>query len=185
MTGKWRRWALLLLAGVLLVGAGLWWAARRTEQLQRQERLVCALPPQAAGNPHPGMVWVPGGTLPLGDTVYAEEMPVRPVQVAGFWMDRTEVTNDQFAAFVQATAYRTVAERAVDASRHPELPAEMRLPGAVVFISPTSLSGQGSPTQWWRYVPGADWRHPGGPQTSIEGRGAFAVVNVTIEDAQA
>ena len=185
MTGKWRRWALLLLAGVLLVGAGLWWAARRTEQLQQQERLVCALPPQAAGNPHPGMVWVPGGTLPLGDTVYAEEMPVRPVQVAGFWMDRTEVTNDQFAAFVQATAYRTVAERAVDASRHPELPAEMRLPGAVVFISPTSLSGQGSPTQWWRYVPGADWRHPGGPQTSIEGRGAFAVVNVTIEDAQA
>ena len=61
----------------------------------------------------------------------------------------------------------------------------MRKPGAVVFISPTQLSGQGSPTQWWRYVPGANWRHPGGPGTSIEGRGAFAVVQVTIEDAQA
>lgn len=185
MTATWRRGALFLLAAVLVAGAALWWAARRTEQLHQQERLVCALPPQAAGSPHPGMVWVPGGTLSLGDSVYAEEMPVRPVKVNGFWLDRTEVTNDQFAAFVQATGYRTVAERAVDASLHPELPADMRLPGAVVFISPTSVSGQGSPTQWWRYVPGADWRHPGGPQTSIEGRGAFAVVNVTIEDAQA
>ena len=184
-TGKRLHWAWLVLAAVLVAGAALWWAARRTEQLQQQERLVCALPPQAAGNPHPGMVWVPGGTLTLGDTVYAEEMPVRPVKLNGFWLDRTEVTNDQFAAFVQATGYRTVAERAVAASLHPDLPAEMREPGAVVFISPTSLSGQGSPTQWWRYVPGADWRHPGGPQTGIEGRGAFAVVNVTIEDAQA
>jgi len=176
---------LLLLAVVLVVGAGLWWAAHRTEQLHQQERLVCSLPPQPPVAPHPGMVWVPGGTLSLGDTVYAEEMPVRPVKLAGFWMDRTEVTNDQFAAFVKATGYRTVAERAVDPALHPELPADMRRPGAVVFISPTSLTGQGSPTQWWRYVPGADWRHPGGPQTSIEGRGAFAVVNVTIEDAQA
>ena len=109
MTRRWRRWALLLLVVVLVAGAGLWWAARRTEQLHQQERLVCALPPQPPGAPHPGMVWVPGGTLSLGDTVYAEEMPVRPVQVAGFWMDRTEVTNDQFAVFVAATGYRTVA----------------------------------------------------------------------------
>lgn len=180
-----RRWVLLLLATALIVAAALWWAARRTEQLQQQERLVCAVPPQAAGAPHPGMVWVPGGMLSLGDTVYAEEMPVRSVQVNGFWMDRTEVTNDQFAAFVQATGYRTVAERVVDVTLHPDLPPEMRVPGAVVFISPTSVSGQGSPTQWWRYVAGADWRHPGGPHTSIEGRGAFAVVNVTIEDARA
>jgi formylglycine-generating enzyme required for sulfatase activity len=177
----WSLVALLLLA----LAAWLWWSAQRSEQLRQQERTVCALPPPPAGAPQPGMVWVPGGTLALGDTVYPEEMPVRTLPVAGFWMDRTEVTNDQFAAFVQATAYRTVAERAVDANTHPDLPPELRLPGAVVFISPTHVSGQGSAMQWWRYVAGADWRHPGGPGTSIEGRGAFAVVNVTIEDARA
>lgn len=170
---------------MLALASWLWWSAQRNEQLGHQERTVCALPAEPLGAPHPGMVWVPGGTLTLGDTVYPEEMPIRALPVAGFWMDRTEVTNDQFAAFVQATGYTTVAERVVDAQRHPELPPELRVPGAVVFISPTSLSGQGSPTQWWRYVAGADWRHPGGPHTSIEGRGAFAVVNVTIDDAQA
>lgn len=180
-----RRWLALAGAALLALFAWLLWSAQRSEQLGQQERLVCALPPQPAGAPHPGRVWVPGGTLALGDTVYPEETPIRALPVAGFWMDRTEVTNDQFAAFVQATGYRTVAERAVDAKAHPELPPEMRLPGAVVFISPTSLSGQGSATQWWRYVAGADWRHPGGPATSVQGRGAFAVVNVTIEDAQA
>lgn len=170
---------------VLALGAWLAWSAQRSAAHLGQERLVCELPKEPAGAPHPGMVWVPGGTLALGDTVYAEEMPSRQVPVAGFWLDRTEVTNDAFAAFVQATHYVTVAERAVDAAAYPELPSDMRLPGAVVFISPTHLSGQGHPTQWWRYVPGADWRHPGGPDTSIEGRGAFAVVNVTIEDAKA
>ncbi len=180
-----RRWLALAGAALLALAAWLLWSAQRSEQLRHHERLVCALPQQPADAPHPGRVWVPGGTLSLGDTVYPEETPIRPLPVAGFWMDRTEVTNDQFAAFVQATGYRTVAERAVDAASHPALPPEMRLPGAVVFISPTSLSGQGSATQWWRYVAGADWRHPGGPATSIEGRGAFAVVNVTIEDAQA
>ena len=179
--------SLFSLAALLLLALAAWlvWSAQRSEQLRQQERTVCPLPAQASGAPHPGMVWVPGGTLALGGTVYPEEMPIRAVPVAGFWMDRTEVSNDQFAAFVQATAYRTVAERAVDAKTHPELPPELRLPGAVVFISPTNMSGQGSPTQWWRYVAGADWRHPGGPGTTIEGRGAFAVVNITIEDAQA
>ena len=180
-----RLWLALVGAALLALAAWLLWSAQRSEQLRHQERLECPLPPEPADAPHPGRVWVPGGTLAMGDTVYPEETPIRTVAVAGFWMDRTEVTNDQFAAFVQATGYRTVAERAVDATTHPELPPELRLPGAVVFISPTSLSGQGSPTQWWRYVAGADWRHPGGPATRIDGRGAFSVVNVTIEDAQA
>lgn len=177
----------LLLATAVLLGLCTWlvWSSQRSELLRSQERLVCELPSPPADAPHPGMVWVPGGTLSLGDTVYPEEMPIRPLTVAGFWLDRTEVTNDQFAEFVKATGYRTVAERVVDAQQHPELPPDMRLPGAVVFISPTQWSGQGSATQWWRYVAGADWRHPGGPNTSIDGRGAFAVVNVTIEDAQA
>jgi formylglycine-generating enzyme required for sulfatase activity len=73
----------------------------------------------------------------------------------------------------------------VDPAQHPDLPPEMRLPGAVVFTMPNATDGSGRLTQWWRYVPGANWRHPGGPQTDIAGRGAFAVVTVTHEDALA
>jgi formylglycine-generating enzyme required for sulfatase activity len=180
-----RRWWGLLIVLILVSSAWLLWSQERSERHLRQEPLVCKLPPPSSNAPRPGMVWVPGGDLALGDTVYAEESPVRQVPVAGFWLDRTEVTNDEFAAFVKASAYVTVAERAVDPAKHPDLPPALRLPGAVVFVSPTDLSGQGSPTQWWRYVAGADWRHPGGPGTSIEGRGAFPVVNVTVEDAWA
>ncbi len=131
------------------------------------------------------MVWIPAGNLAFGDSVYPEEQPVRATPVAGFWMDRTEVRNDEFAAFVKATGYSTVAERAVDPALHPGLPAEMRLPGAVVFTMPTALDGSGRPTQWWRYIPGANWRHPGGPQTDIASRGDFPVVAVAFEDAMA
>lgn len=175
----------LLAASTLGVAAWLWWAAQATQQHAHHEPLQCAIPAPAAGSPRIGLVWVPGGELELGDTVYPEESPIRKVKLSGFWIDRTEVTNNDFAAFVAATGYKTVAERVVDPLLHPELPPEMRLPGAVVFINPNSLSGKGSPTQWWRYVPGANWRHPGGLDTDIAGRGAFPVVTVTIEDAQA
>ena len=175
----------LLAASALAILVWLGWAAKATEQLANREPLQCAIPAPATGSPRIGMVWVPGGELELGDTVYPEESPIRKVKLSGVWIDRTEVTNNDFATFVAATGYKTVAERVVDPLVHPELPPEMRLPGAVVFINPNSLSGKGSPTQWWRYVPGANWRHPGGPDTDIAGRGAFPVVTVTIEDAQA
>lgn len=150
----------------------------------RPEKLRCALPDDAA-SPHPGMVWVPAGSFSLGDTVYPEEGPMRPTTVQGFWMDRTEVSNAQFAAFVQATGYVTVAERAVDTRAHPGLPATMQQPGAVVFVMPTDLQHGGDIRQWWQYRAGANWRHPGGPDTSIEGLDAMPVVAVTLADAQA
>lgn len=167
--------------------ASLWFGlvGRPAMQSDKLERLSCTLPEQAPDAPHPGMVWVPGGTFGFGDTVYPEEQPVRQTSVQGFWMDRTEVRNDAFAAFVQATGYVTVAERPVDPAQHPGLPPDMLAPGAVVFIMPNARDGSGSLTQWWRYIPGASWRHPGGPATSIAGRGAFPVVAVTIEDARA
>jgi formylglycine-generating enzyme required for sulfatase activity len=117
--------------------------------------------------------------------VYPEEQPVRPVAVQGFWMDRTEVTNAQFAAFVAATGYVTIAERAVDTRQHPGLPPDMQQPGAVVFVSPADLRGGGDVRQWWQYIPGAQWRHPGGPSTTLQGLDALPVVAVTAEDAQA
>jgi formylglycine-generating enzyme required for sulfatase activity len=155
------------------------------QRSSRDTRLHCLPADVAVRDRHPGMVWVPGGTLALGGTLYPEERPVRTVPVEGFWMDRTEVTNAQFAAFVQATGYVTQAERPVDAAAHPELPPELRVPGAVVFTMPTDLRGGGDPRQWWRYVPGASWRHPGGPGTDLAGRDAFPVVAVTWDDARA
>ena len=148
-------------------------------------RTHCELPRLASAAPRPGMVWVPAGSFEFGDDVYREEQPIRTVSVKGFWMDRTEVTNAEFAAFVKATGYVTVAERPVDARAHPGLPPAMAAPGAVVFTMPVSAQAAQRPTDWWRYVAGANWRHPGGPQTGIEGRDAFPVVAVTIEDARA
>ena len=131
------------------------------------------------------MVWVPGGSFAFGDTVYREETPVRQATVQGFWMDRTEVTNGDFARFVQATGHVTTAERPVDPRLHPGLPPAMQQPGAVVFVNPTELRNGGDPRQWWQYLPGANWRHPSGPGSSIAGRDAFPVVAVTLADAQA
>ena len=119
----WRSRLLLALAALALGGGGLWLTAgQRAGQHAAQEPLQCEIPAPAASEPHPGMAWVPGGSFEFGDTIYPEETPVRRVQVAGFWMDRTEVTNDAFAAFVQATGYVTEAERQG---------------GAVVFHQPT------------------------------------------------
>lgn len=179
----------LWVSALALCGAlALAWALKPAQPPQPKaaaERTACPLPVPAQPGPHPGMAWVPPGTVTLGDTVYAEEAPGRREPVAGFWMDRTEVTNDAFAAFVQATGYVTVAERALDAARHPGLPADMQQPGAVVFRRPDSVQGRQDVTQWWQYQPGASWRHPGGPGTDLQGRGSFPVVAVTLEDARA
>ncbi len=179
--------AIGLLGGacVLLAAAWAWKGHTADAAPDTPPRLNCEIADTDTSTRYPGMVWVPAGTFAMGDTVYDEEQPVRPTKVQGFWMDRTEVTNAQFARFVQATGYVTVAERPVDTHLHPGLPPEMQQPGAVVFISPTDLRHGGDVRQWWQYVPGANWRHPGGPQTGIEGRDAFPVVAVTLEDAQA
>ena len=176
-----KRWWALVFALAL---AGAWYGLAGRSAAPTQ-RLQCTLPVQHSAAPHPGMVWVPGGSFEFGDTVYPEELPLRQTRVSGFWMDRTEVSNDEFAAFVAATGYLTDAERPVDAARHPGLTAEQRKPGAVVFVMPKAVTGAGAPDSWWRYLSGADWRHPGGPGSSIAGHGSFPVVAVTIADAQA
>lgn len=146
----------------------------------------CPLPSEAGERPQSGLVWVPGGRYTPGDSVYPEERPAGAVTVDGFWMDRTEVTNDQFAAFVQATGYVTVAERPVNLTQQPKgMPPELLQPGAVVFRIPERLEPGADVNSWWRYVPGAQWRQPGGPGTHIKGRGHYPVVAVTFEDAMA
>jgi len=146
-------------------------------------RTQCLSSGSDADLPHGGMVWVPAGDYAMGDTVYPEEGPIRTVHVNGFWMDRHDVTNREFEQFVSATNYVTEAERGVGAAAHPGLPAEMRKPGAMVFVMPRSVIGMTDIAQWWRYVVGADRRHPAGPGSSITGREDFPVVAVTYNDA--
>ena len=187
MTGP-RLGALALGLIVLLAGGtAIFWVheGKRAAQLANAAPPRCLDPALDASGAHPGMVHVPGGAFQMGDTVYAEEGPVRGVGVKGFWIDRHEVSNDEFATFVKATGYVTVAERAVDAAAHPVLPQDMREPGAVVFVMPNAVDGSGNIAQWWQYIPGANWRHPGGPATNIEGHGSFPVVAVAYEDAAA
>ncbi|MDO9126674.1 MAG: SUMF1/EgtB/PvdO family nonheme iron enzyme, partial [Parvibaculum sp.] len=130
-----KRWLvpvlLVALAIAALAVASVWLrGGREAARHSAAERMQC-LPVVTDGSPRSGMVWVAGGVLTMGDTFYPEEGPLREVSVDGFWMDRTEVTNAEFAEFVTATNYVTVAERAVDTARHPGLPPDMQKPGAV------------------------------------------------------
>lgn len=177
---------LVVLVALAAAGANLWVkGGREAARSTGAERMSCLPPSVGVPAVRAGMVWVPGGTFTIGDTLYPEELPLREISVEGFWMDRTEVTNAEFAAFVDATGYITVPERPVDTVAHPGLPPEMQLPGAVVFIMPNDVNGMGDISQWWQYVPGANWRHPGGPGTSIEGREQFPVTAIAYEDALA
>lgn len=137
------------------------------------------LPSEASSDDeHTGMVWVEGGSFVIGSRHgYLEERPAsESTWVPGFWIDRTEVTNAQFAAFVDATGYSTEAERG----------------GATAVFEPTDVQvgsaepvgGSGAPT-WWRLLPGTTWRHPDGPGSTLDGRENQPVVQVTQEDASA
>src|SRR5690606_24522750 len=133
-----------------------------------------------------GMVWIPGGTVLMGsDRHYPEERPAHRVSVDGFWMDAHAVTNDEFARFVAATGYVTLAERTPDPADYPGAKPELLVPGSAVFRKPAHRVDLRDPYQWWAYVPGANWRHPFGRRSSTEGVGDHPVVHVADEDALA
>jgi formylglycine-generating enzyme required for sulfatase activity len=132
------------------------------------------------------MVWVPGGTFTMGsDDHYPEEAPAHRVHVDGFWIDRTTVTNDDFAAFVAVTGHVTTAERPPDPAAYPGALPEMLVAASTVFRRPRGPVDLSDPYQWWTWVPGADWRHPRGPQSSLRGLGGHPVVHVAYDDAAA
>ncbi|MGX1305692.1 sulfatase modifying factor 1 [Amorphus suaedae] len=129
---------------------------------------------------------LPGGSFMMGsERFYPEEGPAEKVTVGPFAISTTEVTNDQFAAFVAATGYVTTAEQGLDPEKYPDVPEELRRPGSMVFAQPSERVSLADPNAWWRYVTGADWRHPTGPDSSIEGLGHHPVVQVSPEDAAA
>lgn len=131
------------------------------------------------------MVWIPGGDFMMGCENMRDAQPVHSVSVNGFWMDKTEVTNKEFARFVKATGYRTLAEIAPTQDEFPTAPKENLVAGSTVFTATKAPVALNNKFQWWRYQKGADWRHPEGPQSSIKGREEFPVVQIAYPDALA
>lgn len=143
-----------------------------------------------------GMVWIPGGEFIMGAREQSSTQDAQPqhlVEVKGFWMDETEVTNEQFSAFADATSYVTLAERPVDWEEMKKMlppgtskPSEEALqPGSLVFTPPAGPVMLNDYSQWWSWVNGADWRHPLGPESNLEGKGNHPVVHIAYEDAVA
>ena len=146
-----------------------------------------------------GLIAIPGGRFLMGsDEGYPEEKPVHAVEVQAFQIDQHEVTNAQFAQFVAATGYLTQAERVPQFPPHVQVPEQYRLPGSAVFTPPAAQHdhdpherhSQHAPTppssyNWWVWAPGANWRHPGGPDTNLNGRDNHPVVHIAYEDARA
>ena len=132
------------------------------------------------------MVRIPGGTFVMGsDAHYPEEAPTHKVAVDGFWIDRHCVTNAQFRRFVEATGYVTLAEKPADPADYPGADPAMLAPSSVVFVAPRGPVDLRNHYLWWHYVQGADWRHPYGPASSIDGKDDHPVVHVAFEDALA
>jgi len=148
------------------------------------------------GTTPPGMVWIPGGEFTRGTddpTAWPAERPSNGAKVNPFWMDRTEVTNADFAKFVEATGYLTTAETTPTLEEimaqvppgTPPPPVEALVPGALVFTPPSEPVPLTDESKWWTWAPGSSWRHPEGPGTSIAGKEKHPVVMVSWLDAQA
>jgi len=140
------------------------------------------------------MAWIPGGEFMMGsDEGEAVEAPPHRVRVDGFWMDETEVTNAQFARFIEATGYVTTAERKPEWEElkkqvppgTPKPPDSQLVPASMVFTPPDRSVSLDDFSAWWSWVPGANWRHPTGPKSSIEGLDDHPVVQVSWDDAMA
>ena len=158
---------------------------------------VVLTPFMRASEPAPvGMMWIPGGEFTMGSQLPGtrrNEQPAHKVTVDGFWIDAHNVTNAEFQKFVETTGYKTTAERLVDWEEikkqvppgTPKPPDEMLQPGSLVFTPPRGPVDLRDMNAWWRWTPGADWRHPEGPSSNIEGREDYPVVQVSWDDAVA
>jgi sulfatase modifying factor 1 len=144
----------------------------------------------------PGMVWIPGGEFSMGTTdptdmicggndSMPDARPIHRVQVDGFWMDATEVRNEEYELFIKATGYITVAERKPLPEDFPGAKPEDLVAGSVVFKPTTEAVPLNNHLQWWDYVKGANWRHPLGPDSDLKGREKYPVVHIAYEDAEA
>lgn len=140
---------------------------------------------QDRGNDHVNMILINGGKFMMGSANFPDAQSIHEVSLHSFYMDEHEVTNAQFAAFVAATGYVTVAERPLNAAEFPGVDPSLLVPGSAVFTAPKTVDGLNDHLQWWSYVPGANWKHPEGPESSIEGKGDHPVTQLAYQDAEA
>ena len=174
----------LIISGLFLSGIGIasFWVLQEARRVYHEKIARVA----QKSNAHGEMVWIPGGKFTMGaNDGQTDEKPLHDVRVDGFWMDKTEVTNEQFAKFVEETHYVTVAERQPDPKQFPGVPPEQLKPGSITFTPPAHVETLDDHMQWWSYIPGASWRHPEGPQSNIDGREKHPVVHVCWDDAMA
>jgi len=195
-------WPIIIGLGAAVAVYGLVLTVNRAGGKQARTSAGHGFEPTRSGTPAPqtppppDMVWIPGGEFSMGcddprpkpyggRDPMPDARPVHRVRVDAFWMDRTEVTNDQFATFVAATGYVTVAETPPNAADFPGAPPENLVAGSIVFSPPEGPVELDNHYQWWTYVPGADWRHPTGPDSTIDGQGDAPVVQIAHADAVA
>lgn len=141
----------------------------------------------ACAYPDKEMVWIKPGSFTMGvqATSFADASPAHEVELDGFWLDKTEVTNHEFARFVEATGYKTIAERVPTKQMLPGVPEDKLVAGSLVFTPPKNAVSKACYLNWWRYVPGACWRHPFGLKSDIKGKDNYPVVQIAFADAQA
>ena len=150
--------------------------------------LLAIAPPSFAANTCPeGMLFISGGTFRMGaDSLkFPEERSAPNVSVSSFCIDAHEITNAEFAKFVKATDYKTVAEIPLSKEEFPDLPDEQRLAGSLVFQPPKEDAQQVAFLSWWSWTVGANWQHPFGENSSIKGKDNYPVVHIAYKDAEA
>ncbi len=159
----------------------------------------CSSPSSQQEDPQeksPGMKLIPGGEFIMGtdeEESYPHEQPAHHVKVKAFWIDETEVTNQQFKEFVDATDYITVAEKKPTWEElkkqvppgTPKPPDSVLVAGSLVFNPPKNPVSLDDYTQWWQWRKGVDWKHPEGPASTLEGRSNHPVVHIAYDDALA
>jgi formylglycine-generating enzyme len=209
-----RRSVFVAVIALAVVGLLTWWLMIRSQNVHNAlvSSTTKTLPVTPNAQPHfeativnstsapgavpEGMVYIPGGEFSMGslnptemvcggDQPMDDARPLHRVYLDGFFMDATEVTNEEFDRFVKATGYSTVAERKPTREEFPDALDENLVAGSVVFSPPPHPVPLDNHYQWWAYVPGANWRHPDGPKSDLKKREKFPVVHIAYEDAAA
>lgn len=178
-----RSWGVVLVAGLLIANSGC--TSKNTTSSGDAGTESDTSKVASSKGDTTGMVLIKGTDFLMGSDDFPDSRPVHTVRVNSFWMDTHEVTNEEFAQFVKATGYKTVAERPLDPKDYPGVPADKLVPGSAVFTPPAKAVSLDNPLQWWEYVAGASWQHPEGPQSTIKGRETHPVIHVCHEDAAA
>ena len=207
-----RRIVLVVAIALAVVGLLTWWLLFRSQPVhdlsgssatkaspvtpnaQPNFEATIVNPATAIGLLPEGMVYIPGGEFSMGsldptemfcggDQPMDDARPLHRVYLDGYFMDATEVTNEEFGAFVTATGYVTVAERRPTHAEFPDVPEEKLVAGSAVFSPPPRPVPLDDHFQWWSYVAGANWRHPAGPSSDLKNREKVPVVHVAYEDA--